>query len=50
MQIWRCSSSSYSIDGVTGFWVDEEEGEKLAQIWAEDARITEQQSDTSMGD
>ena len=34
--------------GITGFWVSEEEGEKLAQIWQEDAWITEQEGDGSL--
>ena len=37
-------------NGVTGFWVTQEAGEKLKQIWEEDARITEQHAHISMGD
>ena len=36
----RNAGAATGRNGVTGSWVTEEAGEKLAQIWEEDARIT----------
>ena len=37
-------------NGVTAFWVTEEEGEKLEQLWQWDAWIREVHGDGSLGE